>query len=152
MLALSDNQLAAVMTAAGKLPTEKRGVSLERVVARAEFESRLNCYRICRHVALSSTRADPRKISGLIQAGRFPPPWSARRWLSRRWRSVRQVQTHNVVFALPPPAHSRTHRARSTKLWWSCSSAKLSANRRSTSQLERARVRPSLRSELIAKP
>jgi hypothetical protein len=34
MLALSDNQLAAVMTAAGKLPTEKRGVSLERVVAR----------------------------------------------------------------------------------------------------------------------
>jgi hypothetical protein len=34
MPALSDNQLAAVMTAAGKLPTEKRGVSLERVVAR----------------------------------------------------------------------------------------------------------------------
>ena len=34
MLALSDNQLAAVMTAAGKLPTEKRGVFLERVVAR----------------------------------------------------------------------------------------------------------------------
>jgi hypothetical protein len=34
MLALSDNQLAAVMTAAGKLPTEKRGAFLERVVAR----------------------------------------------------------------------------------------------------------------------
>jgi hypothetical protein len=47
MLALSDNQLAAVMTAAGKLPAEKRGLFLERVVARlsltpgftvAEFE------------------------------------------------------------------------------------------------------------------
>jgi hypothetical protein len=34
MLALNDNQLAAVMTAAGKLPTEKHGVSLERVVTR----------------------------------------------------------------------------------------------------------------------
>jgi hypothetical protein len=34
MLALSDNQLAAVMTAADKLPAEKRGVFLERVVAR----------------------------------------------------------------------------------------------------------------------
>ncbi len=34
MLALSDNQLATVMTAAGKLPAEKRGLFLERVVAR----------------------------------------------------------------------------------------------------------------------
>jgi hypothetical protein len=34
VLALSDDQLAAVMTAAGKLPAEKRGVFLERVVAR----------------------------------------------------------------------------------------------------------------------
>jgi hypothetical protein len=34
MLALSDTQLAAVMTAAGKLPAEKRGAFLERVVAR----------------------------------------------------------------------------------------------------------------------
>jgi hypothetical protein len=40
MLALSDNQLAAVMTAAGKLPTEKRGVFLERVVARLSLDSR----------------------------------------------------------------------------------------------------------------
>jgi hypothetical protein len=34
MLALSDNQLAAVMAAADKLPAEKRGVFLERVIAR----------------------------------------------------------------------------------------------------------------------
>jgi hypothetical protein len=34
MLALSDNQLATVLTAAGKLPAEKRGLFLERVVAR----------------------------------------------------------------------------------------------------------------------
>jgi hypothetical protein len=33
MLALSDDQLAALMTAAGKLPAEKRGAFLERVVA-----------------------------------------------------------------------------------------------------------------------
>jgi hypothetical protein len=40
MLAVSDDQFAAVMTAAGKLPTEKRGVFLERVVARLSFSSR----------------------------------------------------------------------------------------------------------------
>jgi hypothetical protein len=34
MIALSDNQFAALMTVAGKLPAEKRGVFLERVVAR----------------------------------------------------------------------------------------------------------------------
>ena len=34
MLGLSDNQLATVMTAAGTLPAEKRGLFLERVVAR----------------------------------------------------------------------------------------------------------------------
>ena len=33
MLALKDRQLAAVMTAADKLPVEKRGVFLQRVVA-----------------------------------------------------------------------------------------------------------------------
>jgi hypothetical protein len=34
MLALSDTQLAAVMTAAGNLPAEKRGVFLQRVLGR----------------------------------------------------------------------------------------------------------------------
>jgi hypothetical protein len=34
MLALSDDQLAMVMTAAGSLPVEKRGIFLERVAAR----------------------------------------------------------------------------------------------------------------------
>jgi hypothetical protein len=33
MLALKDRQLATVMTAADKLPVEKRGVFLQRVVA-----------------------------------------------------------------------------------------------------------------------
>jgi hypothetical protein len=34
MLALSDDQLATMMTAAGSLPAEKRSVFLERVAAR----------------------------------------------------------------------------------------------------------------------
>jgi len=37
MLALSDSQLQIVMTAAGGLPVEKRGVFLERVAARLEL-------------------------------------------------------------------------------------------------------------------
>ncbi|HTE78529.1 MAG TPA: hypothetical protein VK653_17580, partial [Xanthobacteraceae bacterium] len=37
MLALSDNQLAAVKTTAGKLPVEKRGTFLHRVVARLQL-------------------------------------------------------------------------------------------------------------------
>jgi hypothetical protein len=34
MLALSDNQLAAIIAAANRLPVEKRGMFLDRVVAR----------------------------------------------------------------------------------------------------------------------
>ena len=37
MLALSDDQLAMVMTAAGSLPVEKRSVFLERVAARQQL-------------------------------------------------------------------------------------------------------------------
>ena len=37
MLALSDDQLAVVMTAARGLPVEKRGVFLERVAARLQL-------------------------------------------------------------------------------------------------------------------
>ena len=37
MLALNDTQLALVMTAAGSLPVEKRGVFLERVAARLQL-------------------------------------------------------------------------------------------------------------------
>ena len=37
MLALSDSQLQIVMTAAGILPVEKRGVFLERVAARLQL-------------------------------------------------------------------------------------------------------------------
>ena len=37
MFALSDNQLALVMTAAGPLPPEKRSVFLERVAARLQL-------------------------------------------------------------------------------------------------------------------
>jgi hypothetical protein len=37
MLALTDNQLRIVMTAAGSLPVEKRGVFLERVAVRLQL-------------------------------------------------------------------------------------------------------------------
>ena len=37
MLALSDDQLALVMTAAGSVPVEKRSVFLERVAARLQL-------------------------------------------------------------------------------------------------------------------
>jgi hypothetical protein len=40
MFALSDSQFATVITAASKLPTEKRGVFLERVVARLSLSAR----------------------------------------------------------------------------------------------------------------
>jgi hypothetical protein len=42
MLALSDSQLAAVMTAAGPLPVDKRGIFLERVAARLALRGRFN--------------------------------------------------------------------------------------------------------------
>jgi hypothetical protein len=41
MLALSDNQLAAVLTTAEKLPVEKRGTFLRRVVARLQLHGPL---------------------------------------------------------------------------------------------------------------
>ena len=59
MLALSDNQLAAVMTAAGKLPTEKRGVFLERVVARLSLSPRFTAAEFADTVHLA--------LRGLIQ-------------------------------------------------------------------------------------
>jgi hypothetical protein len=37
MLALSDDQLAMVMTAAGSLPVEKRSVFLKRIAARLQL-------------------------------------------------------------------------------------------------------------------
>ena len=40
MLALTDNQLAVVMTAAGGLPVEKRGLFLERVAGRLRLLDR----------------------------------------------------------------------------------------------------------------
>ncbi len=59
MLALSDNQLAAVMTAASKLPTEKRGVFLERVVARLSLSPRFTAAEFADTVHLA--------LRGLIQ-------------------------------------------------------------------------------------
>jgi hypothetical protein len=59
MLALSDNQLAAVMTAVGKLPTEKRGVFLERVVARLGLLPRFTAAEFADAVRLA--------LRGLIQ-------------------------------------------------------------------------------------
>jgi hypothetical protein len=59
MLALSDNQLAAVMTAAGNLPAEKRGVFLERVVARLSLYPRFTAAEFADTVHLA--------LRGLIQ-------------------------------------------------------------------------------------
>jgi len=59
MLALSDDQLAAVMTAADKLPAEKRGVFLERVVARLGLYPRFTAAEFADAVHLA--------LRGLIQ-------------------------------------------------------------------------------------
>ena len=59
MLALSDNQLAAVMTAADKVPVEKRGLFLERVVARLSLIPRFTAAEFDDAVRLA--------LRGLIQ-------------------------------------------------------------------------------------
>jgi hypothetical protein len=59
MLALSDDQLAVVVTAVGKLPTGKRGVFLERVVARLSFSPRFTAAEFADAVHLT--------LCGLIQ-------------------------------------------------------------------------------------
>ena len=59
MLALSDNQLAAVMTAASKLLTEKRGVFLQRVVARLSLLPRFTAAEFADAVRVA--------LQGLIQ-------------------------------------------------------------------------------------
>jgi hypothetical protein len=60
MIALSDNQLASVITAAGKLAAEKRGLFLERVVARLSFLPRFTAAEFDRRGAPSLVRPDPR--------------------------------------------------------------------------------------------
>ena len=69
MIALSDTQLTAVMTAAGKLPAEKRGVFLERVVARLGLLPRSTAAEFA-----DAVRVDPGQINGLMPPRRFPPP------------------------------------------------------------------------------
>ena len=59
MLALSDNQLATVMTIAAKLPAEKRGLFLERVVARLSLLPRFTAAEFDDAVRLA--------LRGLIQ-------------------------------------------------------------------------------------
>jgi hypothetical protein len=59
MLALSDDQLAVVVTAAGKLPTEKRGVFLGRAIARLSFSPRFTAAEFADAVHLA--------LRGLIQ-------------------------------------------------------------------------------------
>ncbi len=59
MLALSDNQLDTVLTAADKLPTEKRGVFLQRVVARLSLYPRFTAAEFAEAVQLA--------LRGLIQ-------------------------------------------------------------------------------------
>jgi hypothetical protein len=59
MLALSDNQLATVMTAADKLAAEKRGLFLGRVVARLSLIPRFTAAEFDDAVRLA--------LRGLIQ-------------------------------------------------------------------------------------
>jgi hypothetical protein len=59
MLALSDNQLASVMIAAGKLPVEKRGLFLGRVIARLSLTPRFTAAEFDDAVRLA--------LRGLIQ-------------------------------------------------------------------------------------
>jgi hypothetical protein len=56
MFALSDDQLALVMTAAGGLEVEKRGVFLERVAARLGRGSRLTDADLDRAIRLVQKR------------------------------------------------------------------------------------------------
>jgi hypothetical protein len=60
------------MTAAGKLPAEKRGVFLERVVARLGLLPRSTAAEFA-----DAVRVDPGQINGLMPPRRFPPPWTA---------------------------------------------------------------------------
>jgi hypothetical protein len=59
MLALSDDQLTAVMTTAGKLPAEKRGVFLQRIVGRLGLLPRFTAAEFADAVRLA--------LQGLIQ-------------------------------------------------------------------------------------
>ena len=59
MVALSDNQLAALITAAGKLPVEKRHLFLQRVVARLSLIVRFTAPEVDDAVRLA--------LRGLIQ-------------------------------------------------------------------------------------
>jgi hypothetical protein len=59
MLALSDQQLAAVMIAAGPVPPEKRGLFLERIAARLRLLRRFDDAELDQAVALA--------LCGLIQ-------------------------------------------------------------------------------------
>ena len=68
MLALNDNQQASVMTATGKLPTEKRGLFLERVIARLSLTYRFTRSRVRRRGAPSPARPVVRRgISCVFQ-------------------------------------------------------------------------------------
>ena len=58
MLALTDDQLAIVMTAAGGLPVEKRGLFLERVGGTADAARPLQRHRPRRRGARGAARTD----------------------------------------------------------------------------------------------
>jgi hypothetical protein len=60
MLALSDRQLAVVMTAARGLTVEKRSLFLERVAARLELRGRFTDLDLDDAVRLALRWADPR--------------------------------------------------------------------------------------------
>jgi hypothetical protein len=73
MLGFTDSLLRTVWAAADRVPFEKRGVFIERVVARLHA-TRLHRCRSRRRRARSIDRTSP--IGGLMAHRHFPPPWS----------------------------------------------------------------------------
>jgi hypothetical protein len=97
MLALSDAQLQVVMTAAGGLPVEKRGVFLERVAARLRLRSGGFSDRSRHRRAPGAAGPDPRN-RGLTQHRRFPPPWSVEEQSACFVVRVRYVQALAYIY------------------------------------------------------
>ena len=73
MLAFTDSQLRAVWAAADRVPFEKRGVFVERVIARLQLQRAFTDADLDDAVRAA--------LTGLIQSAawfrsRFPPTWS----------------------------------------------------------------------------
>jgi hypothetical protein len=117
MLALSDDQLAIVMTAAGVLPPEKRNVFLERIAARLNLRdprlpiSDTDLSKAIRS-ALTGLAPAPPKLSGVIGYKEViaerestligPDPAICRKPLLPPFHGVRIATTAKLVVACLP--------------------------------------------------